>query len=754
MADVITRFKLETTQFDSKLRDSAKSLSDLTHHLSIAGKDFERFAKEHVNTAKSFGEVASGATNLKDKLKDLVSAYNQVAKSYNVLSKDQQQTDFGKAMAESLQTLQQRIKDTKTELNSAPGFVDKLTERFTVNIDALKLFSIGLQAAEGALKVAKDAFFASEANVDEWGRTIASAQSVYEGFLTAINTGDVSGYLSRIDEIVKAARKAYDELDRLGTMKTIQSPQMDKQNAENTRLRTMLMTGRYIAPAAGSGLKASMADGTQLTPAQMKRLEQQLQNGMQTIVKLTGNELEQTGKAINAYYDKLAKQNGMTMEEFRKGTSSMAEFDKRLEMSRKYSEFETAHTTTITSTGSNGLPISVSRRDNAVNPYEQYKGWATFRVDKQGENSYNELVGLIRQQQQQTGQLYSTIGQAYRTINRTEGTTVRNLMNGGTGGSGSGGGSAGKAEVQVVTGSIDEQAKTVQELQKAWRAAADDDSRRRIKQEIDEAQYALDLMTGKEKFDPSKVVPIQDLTGRTPTADLSKAAEIKAPETIDIGFITPLKALEDQLKALTEAQAKFGGISEEVWQGYQTQIDEVSGKITRFKKAGVGGADATAESWRGAAQAMQAVGSALQQIEDPSMKIAGLVGQAIANIALGFAQATASDSKLGVFGWISAVAGGMATMLSTISAIHSATGYEQGGIVKGNSFSGDNIPIMANAGEVVLTRAMTNNLAGQLQGTAANIHMTASVKGEDIILSVNNTFKRKGKGELVTWRNR
>lgn len=754
MADVITRFKLETTQFDSKLRDSAKSLSDLTHHLSIAGKDFERFAKEHVNTAKSFGEVASGATNLKDKLKDLVSAYNQVAKSYNVLSKDQQQTDFGKAMAESLQTLQQRIKDTKTELNSAPGFVDKLTERFTVNIDALKLFSIGLQAAEGALKVAKDAFFASEANVDEWGRTIASAQSVYEGFLTAINTGDVSGYLSRIDEIVKAARKAYDELDRLGTMKTIQSPQMDKQNAENTRLRTMLMTGRYIAPAAGSGLKASMADGTQLTPAQMKRLEQQLQNGMQTIVKLTGNELEQTGKAINAYYDKLAKQNGMTMEEFRKGTSSMAEFDKRLEMSRKYSEFETAHTTTITSTGSNGLPISVSRRDNAVNPYEQYKGWATFRVDKQGENSYNELVGLIRQQQQQTGQLYSTIGQAYRTINRTEGTTVRNLMNGGTGGSGSGGGSAGKAEVQVVTGSIDEQAKTVQELQKAWRAAADDDSRRRIKQEIDEAQYALDLMTGKEKFDPSKVVPIQDLTGRTPTADLSKAAEIKAPETIDIGFITPQKALEDQLKALTEAQAKFGGISEEVWQGYQTQIDEVSGKITRFKKAGVGGADATAESWRGAAQAMQAVGSALQQIEDPSMKIAGLVGQAIANIALGFAQATASDSKLGVFGWISAVAGGMATMLSTISAIHSATGYEQGGIVKGNSFSGDNIPIMANAGEVVLTRAMTNNLAGQLQGTAANIHMTASVKGEDIILSVNNTFKRKGKGELVTWRNR
>ena len=744
MADVITRFKLETTQFDSKLRDSAKSLSDLTHQLSMAGKDFERFAKEHVNTAKSFGDVASGATNLKDKLKDLVSAYNQVAKSYNVLSKDQQQTDFGKAMAESLQTLQQRIKDTKAELNSAPGFVDKLTERFTVNIDALKLFSIGLQAAEGALKVAKDAFFASEANVDEWGRTIASAQSVYEGFLTSINTGDISGYLSRIDEIVKAARKAYDELDRLGTMKTIQSPQMDKQNAENTRLRTMLMTGRYIAPAAGSGLKASMAEGTQLTPAQMKRLEQQLQNGMQTIVKLTGNELEQTGKAINAYYDKLAKQNGMTMEEFRKGTSSMAEFDKRLEMSRKYSEFETAHTTTITSTGSNGLPISVSRRDNAVNPYEQYKGWATFRVDKQGENSYNELVGLIRQQQQQTGQLYSTIGQAYRTINRTEGTTVRNLMNGGTGGSGSGGGSAGKAEVQVVTGSIDEQAKTVQELQKAWRAAADDDSRRRIKQEIDEAQYALDLMTGKEKFDPSKVVPIQDLTGRTPTASM---ADVKRGKNL---------RWYDATAPVAPSEIKFSDSLQKFMDNMEKRMaDDYKKRQNRNTL------DDTKKVVSGLSQVAGGLEQMGIQLPEEVNKVLGVINGLMTviegvNTIIGVTQTanlTANTIALGAL--TSAIYANTMTNLVPFFANggivpHAANGY----VVPGTRFSGDLTPIMANAVELILSRSQQNSIAQQLQGTAANIHMTASVKGEDIILSVNNTFKRKGKGELVTWRNR
>lgn len=305
MGDVITRFKLETTQFDSKLRDEAKRLSDLTNQLSLAGKDFNKFAQQHVETARSFGQVSSGATNLKDKLRDLVGAYNQVAKAYNAMSKEQQQTDYGKAMAESLQKLQGDIRQTKEEMNAMPGVLDKLTDRFTVNIDAIKLFNVGLQAAEGALKVAKDAFFASEANVDEWGRIVQSSKSVYEGFLTALNTGDISGYLSRIDEIVSAARAAYNELDRLGTMKTIQAPAMSAQQAENERMRMMIQTGRYIAPM--DGRKATMQNGQLLTPDQIRRLEQMLQGGMQKMVTLVGNEVNQTGKAIDALYTSQAK---------------------------------------------------------------------------------------------------------------------------------------------------------------------------------------------------------------------------------------------------------------------------------------------------------------------------------------------------------------------------------------------------------------------------------------------------------------
>ena len=192
MADVITRFKLETNQFDSALRNAANGLTNITKQLSLAGKDFDKFAQKHVESARSLGQVESGANNLKDKLRDLVSAYNNVAKAYNNLTKDQQQGDFGKAMAASLDQLQSRITQTKNELYSmsdstkqAGTGLGSLNDIFGMSITKLAGWGSAIAAAKGALNVAKDAFFASEANIDTWGKTVEAAETLYESFLTS-----------------------------------------------------------------------------------------------------------------------------------------------------------------------------------------------------------------------------------------------------------------------------------------------------------------------------------------------------------------------------------------------------------------------------------------------------------------------------------------------------------------------------------------------------------------------------------------
>ena len=89
-------------------------------------------------------------------------------------------------------------------------------------------------------------------------------------------------------------------------------------------------------------------------------------------------------------------------------------------------------------------------------------------------------------------------------------------------------------------------------------------------------------------------------------------------------------------------------------------------------------------------------------------------------------------------------------MISTISAIHSTTGYADGGIVKGNRMSGDQVPAMLNSGELVLNKAQQGNLASQLQGGMGAMQLSAIITGEQLRLVLNNNGRRTGRGEYVT----
>ena len=76
--------------------------------------------------------------------------------------------------------------------------------------------------------------------------------------------------------------------------------------------------------------------------------------------------------------------------------------------------------------------------------------------------------------------------------------------------------------------------------------------------------------------------------------------------------------------------------------------------------------------------------------------------------------------------------------------------HAAGGTVVGNTYSGDQIPAMLNAGEVVLNRAQTGNLASQLQGGMGAMQLSAIITGEQLRLVLNNNGRRTGRGEYVT----
>jgi hypothetical protein len=683
MADSILRLKVESQEYDNKLKQAAQGLTRYADECRKVGGTLEVVEKETLDYVRALGQMDTTSRTATGKLVEMKKTFTELSVVYKNMTDEEKNSPFGKALATSLDQLKGRIGESKVQLDDInksingggglTGALDSLSEKFGMSVESLAGWGTALAAGKAALDVAKDAFFASEETVDEWGRVMDSSKSLYEGFLTALNTGDISGYLSRIDSIVQAARAAYNELDRLGTMKTIQAPQMSAQQTENERMRMMIQTGRYIAPV--DGRRASMQNGQLLTPDQIKRIEQQLQGGMQKVVTLVGNEVAQTGRAIDAVYNRQAQELGMSLKEFRKGTSSMAEFDKRMAGYDQYQKWRAEHTTIDMQSGRE----TVARG----NPFEQFAKWGTFRVDG---DRYNDLVKLIQQRDQQAGQAYSMQSQAYRTMNRAEGITVRQLMGGGSGGGG--GGRSGRS--------------------------------------------------GSSKgFDISSIA-----------LDPNKAMLAAVKGTGEDGPSEVWKAITEGAKEAT------------------SEVDNLTAAFEKLNEAqGVTAKDANKESknmsdsWRTASAAIGAVGNAMSGLKNPAIDIMTVIGQSIATIALAYAQNLAKDKTTSgnIWAFIAAAAAATISMATTIASIHSSTGYAQGGIVKGNSYSGDNIyggpDAMVNAGELVLTKAQQSTLASQLQNNGSTVNVVGRVVGEDIFLSADRYARRSGRGSILTGKN-
>lgn len=155
-----------------------------------------------------------------------------------------------------------------------------------------------------------------------------------------------------------------------------------------------------------------------------------------------------------------------------------------------------------------------------------------------------------------------------------------------------------------------------------------------------------------------------------------------------------------------------------------------------------------------AGQAAENLGAALASMDDPAARAAGTVISAIANIALGFGQAVAQAGSMGPWAWLAYVAAGTAALATTISTVHSLTGFSEGGIVGGNSYSGDNIyagNAMVNSGELILNKAQQSSIASQLDGNGMrSINVVGRISGTDILLSADRTLMTQGK-QLAVW---
>ena len=254
MADVITRLKVDSAEYDSKIKRATQGLLEMEKSFREAGTGLDVLLKDEREFVESLGRMETVSKSARGSLRELTDAYTELSIQYKRLTDEAKKGDYGKALSSSLEQLKGRIGETKQQLkevdkelgdtgkesNQLGGLVDMLAGKFGLSTKALSVWGVAIGAATTALKVSKDAFFESETNVDEWGRTVEGAQSIYESFLLSLNSGDFTSFINNIGTVTQAARDAYNALDELNTRMTIINPERAKLQARQQELRATI----------------------------------------------------------------------------------------------------------------------------------------------------------------------------------------------------------------------------------------------------------------------------------------------------------------------------------------------------------------------------------------------------------------------------------------------------------------------------------------------------------------------------------
>ena len=759
MAESIVRLRVESQEFESKLKRASQELLAMADNARRTGATFAIADKEELAFVSSLGQLQTSARSAKGSIAEMTKAFQDLSMHYRSLTDEEKAAPYGQELKKSLEQLQNRINDGKKalgEINGTigesknktdilSGAVEDLAGKFGLSVPKLGAMSVAIAGVTGALKVAKDAFFASEANLDEWGRTVDASKAVYEGFLTSLNTGDISGFLQRIDQIISAAREAYDELDRLGTQRTIDSPRLNAQRAENERFRAMLRTGRYIAPT--DGRKATMKEGQLLTKAQLDNISRMLENGMKNVNIITKSEIQQIRTSINALYKKEAINLGMSLTEFKNGTSSMTALDERIEGYNKYEKTQreiNMAKRSVAIASAEGLTVDEKTYEKArqTNPYERYKAWGVF---KDSGETMTKITELVTQMTNLQTQVTNTTAQGYRNINRVEGITV------GGGRSGGGGGRVGGTPVPDVV--IDPFAgiKFQQTefdggvMNSEFGAMVTELAAKYFKQTFDESIRNMDSETVKSLMQTTETA--NDVFKNV---DMNKPAPLdrdrdKADDKKQGRQDNDISKLAKGVGALSNIAGAFQNMGVELPEGLTKTISVIQSLITIIQSV-----QTIISLFSTGSQTANTVALGLN-----TGAIGALTAAMSANTASNFIPFLANGGIAGNMVNSRRFAhGGMVVNSQRFAYGGQVSGISKraaDGFVGGNNYSGDLIPIAVNSGELILNRAQQGNLASQLSGMGMSaMRLSCKVNAKDMEFILNHQASDTSRGRYLT----
>lgn len=780
----VLKLVIDDKEYNASLKEARTGMQHLENALNSANKTFNQVDKSVVDYVRGIGQMEAQSKTAKGRIGEMTTAFVELSMQYSKMSDEIKSGDVGKALAESMQTLKQRTIDAKQELADLNSQLDSSKSGISSGgggggglFSGLGDKMTGMMQVFGGNMLTKGVSMLTSELAGTVQQSIELAKQG-EGIRMAFERLNQPGLLDNLKAATHGTVSEIELMKQAIKFENFKLPVEDLANYLAFAQQKAKDTGEsidFLVTSIVNGLgrqSKQILDNLGISAAELTKRMDEGATMTQAVADIIREEMAKAGDYIETAADRATKADvelKNAMEDLGRTFQPLTDSANSMWNSIKVSALDLLNNAVrplidaLTTAGrlrkelanmnggGNGQPSFVDRQISALagSNYKNYRFNAAL-------GNYNSQIAGIQNElaSRQTGSNVRSNGQyvgvhsqvlqdrlkALQTMRAEYVKRAKEILNprkisedvekeiatGSGGRTGGGSSSVTKPKVEEIlpVGSVAALNKELSELRKQQELATSTEGWDAQQQKIDELTTKIKLLKG-EIPDPTK---IQQGQGQSVLG-------------IGIG-----QAELDNVQKQLNAMVPDGGVKIPAKIEINTQpLEDVTKKGKDVNKA-----------FSAAAQAVSSIGDAFNAIEDPSAKAAGTVLQAIASIALGFAQAAAAkDTTLSGWAWLGWLAAGTAALATTISTVHSLTNLSEGGFVPGNSYSGDNIyggNAMVNSGELVLNRSQQNNLANALQGGPQGLDLRAVVSGEQIVLVANRSLKRRGKGELVTWK--
>lgn len=559
-----------------------------------------------------------------------------------------------KVFAKVCQVGDSNVKSFGERINSATAYIGK--------------YAGGLGVAFGAVDTLRNIISSSKETQDAFNTVMGTAGEVTSQFFRSLTSGDWSIFGDGIDNAISKAKEYTETIRDMQRMFEVMQSRYDIIEADKTRLES-------IIEDESLSLKQRTEAYNQMDSLMTQSIEKFLQKLTTAKNELNSAISDKIGSNRYLNADNVNELQNIILD-LRDPTSDLV---KDLEEYKKAKDAATvkANWNVFEESGDEAykrMQESARKFYSTYSKSEREKNDELLRLQNSLNDTmyqeWKEMIDNISQYAERVATWQKDLSGARDEITSATANAVSNSVTGN---------SNQKELEEAAEGSISYLNKQLSEWRKKFNDATSQEARLAAKRMINELEmqeiHMKVVLEYEEKNKPEDMKPKEGgslaIKGRNPTEDIASGyIQVKG---VDQGVIQSNYDYADALNAIYDAMYSVSRIT----------------------------SDGTAEWIRYSLTLVKSIESAI-----PTLKKFYDASKATA-----IAQGAASAASTPVIGWITAIG----AITSMVAAFASIPKFANGGIIPGNMFSGDRVPVLANSGEMILNRTQQGYLFNMLQ---------------------------------------